>query len=112
MNNQKPCADTLVTCTGEVLGPGAADLIKMLLDQFLSLSDLRWLEAVVDRQFHHWLDPELGFAGRVLDVNMRTLFLARKKVEPKPSNPQNGRTHCAQNNLTTRVPSPASGSDS
>src|SRR5438128_10577349 len=32
MNNQKPCGETLVTSTGEVLGPGAADFIEVLLD--------------------------------------------------------------------------------
>jgi hypothetical protein len=34
MKIQNPCVETLVTSTGEVLGPGDTDLIEMLLNQF------------------------------------------------------------------------------
>jgi len=40
MNSQNPWGETLVTSAGEVLGPGVADFIQVLLDQFLCLGDL------------------------------------------------------------------------
>ena len=51
-NSQNPCGDTLVTSTGEVLGPGGADLIEVLLDQGLNFRDLLWLETEVRGQLN------------------------------------------------------------
>ena len=65
----------------------------MLLDQLLNLGDLLRLEAEVGRQFHNRLDPELRLAVRMLNMNVRSPFLARKELEAKSLDPQNGRTH-------------------
>ena len=67
----------------------------MLLDQFLSFGCLLWLEAEVPGQFDDWIDPELGFAVRMLNMNVRPSFLAGKEIESKPSDSQDRRTHGA-----------------
>jgi hypothetical protein len=67
-----------------VLGPGAADFIEVLLDHFLNFRNLFWLEAEVRRQFDGGIEPELCFAVRMLNMNVRPPFLARKEIEPKP----------------------------
>ena len=57
----------------------------MLLDQFLNFGKLLWLEAEVRRQLDRRINPELRFAVRMLNMNVRAPFLAGKEVEPKPS---------------------------
>jgi len=59
----------------------------MLLDQVLNFRDLLWLETKVCGQLDGWIDPELRFAVRVLNVNMSSPFLSGKEVEPKPLEP-------------------------
>src|SRR6202035_1503778 len=59
MNSQNPWGETLVTSAGEVLGPGAADFIQVLLDQSLCFGDLLRLETEICHQLHVPLDPEL-----------------------------------------------------
>ena len=59
----------------------------------LSLGQLFWLEAEVCRQFNDRLDPEFRFAGGMMHVHVRSPFLAREKVEPKPSDAQDRWTH-------------------
>jgi hypothetical protein len=67
----------------------------VLLDQFLNFGNLLCLETKVRRQLDGRINPELRFAIRMLNMNVRPSFLAGKKVEPKPSDPQNCRTHAA-----------------
>jgi len=64
--------------------PGVADLIEVLLDQFLNFGNLLWLEAEVRCQLDRRIDPELRFAVRMLNMNVRPPFLAGKEIEPKP----------------------------
>ena len=84
-----------MTSAEEMLCPGAADFIDVLLDQSLSFRNLFWLEAEVRRQLDGRIDPELRFAVRMLNMNVRPSFLAGKKIEPKSSDSQDGRTHGA-----------------
>ena len=67
----------------------------MLLDQFLNFGNLLWLEAEVRCQLDDRIDPELRFAVRMLNMNVRPSFLAGKEIEPKPSDSQDRRTHGA-----------------
>jgi hypothetical protein len=82
MNSQNPWGETLVTSAGEVLGPGAADFIQVLLDQFLCLGDLLRLETEIRHQLHVRLDPKLCFAVGMLNVDVSPPFLSGEKVEP------------------------------
>ena len=84
-----------MTSAGEVPCPGAADFIQVLLDQFLNCRNLLWFEAEVRCQLDGRINPELRFAFRMLNMNVRPPFLARKEIEPKPFDPQDGRTHRA-----------------
>jgi hypothetical protein len=70
MNSQNPWGETLVTSAGEVPGPGAADFIQVLLDQFLRLGDLLRLETEIRHQLHVPVDPGLCFAGGMLNVEV------------------------------------------
>jgi hypothetical protein len=81
--SQKPWGDTLVTSTGEVLGPSAADFIQVLPDQPLGFDNLLRREAEILREFDDGIDPEFRLPFRVLHVNVRPTLLARKEVEPK-----------------------------
>src|SRR5262247_3289309 len=92
-NSQNPCGETLVTSAGEVLGPGGADLIKMLLDQGLDFRNLLWLQTEVAGQLHGRIDPELRFAIGMLNVNVSSSFLTGKEVKPISLDPQDRRTH-------------------
>jgi len=93
MNSQNPWGETLVTSTREVLRPGAADFIQVLLDQFPGFCNLLHFQPVVRVEFNSWFDPELCFAVGMLDMDMRSRLLTREEVEPEPSNAQDGRTH-------------------
>lgn len=93
MNNQNPWGETFVTSTREVLRPGAADFIQMLLDQVLGFCDLLGFEPVVRVEFNSRFDPELRFAVGMLDMHMRPPLLAGEEVESESSNPQDCRTH-------------------
>jgi hypothetical protein len=73
----------------------------VLLDELLGLGQLLGLEAEVGRQFHAWLDPELRFAVRVLNMNVRAPLFSREKVESKPLDSKNGRTH--RNSIAQRA---------
>ena len=84
-----------MTSAGEVLCPGGADFIEVLLDQCLNFRNLLWLEAEVRRQLDGRIDPELRFAVSMLNVNVRPQFLAGKEIEPEPFDPQDRRTHKA-----------------
>ena len=65
----------------------------MLLDQNLCLSDVLWLEVEVCGELDDRIDPELGFAFGVLNMNVRPPFLTREEVEAKPPNAKDRRTH-------------------
>ena len=52
----------------------------MLLDQFLNFRNLLWLEAEVRRQLDGRIDPELRFAVSMLNMNVRSPFLAGKEI--------------------------------
>ena len=82
-----------MTSTREVLAPRAADFIEVLLDQNLCLSDVLWLDVEVCGELDDRIDPELGFAFGVLNMNVRPPFLTREEVEPKPPNAKDRRTH-------------------
>ena len=82
-----------MTSAGEVLCPGAADFIDVLLDQSLNFRNLLWLEAEVRRELDGRIDPELRFAVRMLNMNVRPSFLAGKEIEPKSFDPQDRRAH-------------------
>jgi hypothetical protein len=83
-----------VTSAGEVLGPSAADFIKVLLNQTLSLGDLLRLQAEVRSQLHIRINPKLRFAIGVLNVDVTASLLAREEVESKSLGSKNRWTHC------------------
>src|SRR5690606_1603246 len=91
--SQNPCCETLVTSTGEVLGPGAAELMGVLLNQFQCLGQAPRLEPVVPFDLHCGLEPELGLALGVLHVHVRSRLFAREEVEAIAADPKDGRTH-------------------
>ena len=84
-----------MTSAGEVLCPGTADFIEVLLDQFLNFRNLLWLEAKIRRQLDGRIDPELRLAVRMLNMHVRPMFLTGKEIEAKSFDPQNRRTHDA-----------------
>ena len=65
----------------------------MLLSEAECRSQADRVEAVVLRDLHLRLEPELGFTARMLDVNVGPRFLTREEVEPEAPNPKNRRTH-------------------
>ncbi len=67
----------------------------MLLDQLLNFGNLLWFEAEVRRQLDGRIDPELRFAVRMLNMNVRPSFLAGKEIKPKPFDSQDRWTHGA-----------------
>lgn len=50
-------------------------------------------ESMILRQFYARLEPELGFAGRVLYVDMSPRLFPGEEVEPVASDSQYRRTH-------------------
>src|SRR5688500_16786298 len=60
----------------------------MLLKQLTRLGQLFGFESVVGIEFHELFNPELRFAGCVLDVNVGSPLLAREEVEAIAANPQ------------------------
>jgi hypothetical protein len=67
----------------------------VLLDQFLNFGNLLGLKAEVRCQLDRRINPELRFAVRMLNMNVRPPLLAGKELKPKPSDPQDRRTHGA-----------------
>jgi hypothetical protein len=57
-----------------VLRPSVADFIDMFLYQMLRFGKSFRFQTVVGMQFDDEVDPELGLAFRMLNVNMRTRF--------------------------------------
>lgn len=55
----------------------------MLLNQLLGLRNLVRLEAVVGKQFDGWVNPELCFAIRVLNVHVGSRLFTRETVDAK-----------------------------
>src|SRR4030095_4684697 len=100
-NSQKPCGDTFVTSTREVLRPSIADFINVVLCQLLRLGASLRLEAIGRMQFHSGFDPELCLTLCVLHMYVRPRFLSREEVEPKPLDTQDRRTHSPQQRPTT-----------
>src|SRR5262245_31780332 len=92
ISNQNPCTETLVTSVGEVLGPGSEDFIAILLNELPCFSQARRSQTVVYGHLQG-IQPKLGFSIRVMHVYVRSSFLSREEVEPKPAHPQNSRTH-------------------
>src|SRR6266851_927263 len=84
MNSQNPWGETLVTSAGEVPGPGVADFIQVLLDQFLCLGDLLRFETEIRHQLHARVNPELCFAVGMLNMDVSPPFLSGKKKKRNP----------------------------
>ena len=93
MNSQNPCGETLVTSTGEVLGPGATDFIQMLLNQFCRLVQARGIEPIVGR-----FEPELRLAVGMVHVYMHARLFAREEIETKPADAKDRRIHVVRIN--------------
>ena len=51
------------------------------------------VSAIALCQFHPRLEPELRFAGGMLDMNVSPWFFAREEVEPVPADAKNRWTH-------------------
>lgn len=66
--------------TGEVLRPGTAELIGVLLDQLQCLGQTPRRESVVPFDPHHGLEPELGLSVGVLRMHVRPGLLAREEM--------------------------------
>ncbi|MGB2714154.1 MAG: hypothetical protein WBC51_08255 [Vicinamibacterales bacterium] len=64
-----------MTSTREVLRPGFADFIEMLLDQFRGFGNLLRFEPIVRVEFDSRFNPELRFASGMLDMHMWPAFL-------------------------------------
>ena len=90
---QNPWVEMLVTSTWEVLRPGAADFIQVLLNQILSFGNLLRLEAVVRVEFNSRFDPELRLPVSMLNMDMRPPFFSREEIKAEPSNAQDCRAH-------------------
>src|SRR6266540_3648215 len=81
------------TLTSKVLIPLLLKEPTMLGNQLTQLRELVTPEAIVPRQ-RHGIQPELGVALRMLNVNVcRLLSLAAEEEEPIAADPQDGR-HC------------------
>ena len=81
----------LVTSAGEVLRPSAADFVKVVLNQALSLGYVLRFQAEVCRQLDARINPELRFTA--VNVDVSSPLLAREEVEPKPFRAKHGRAH-------------------
>jgi hypothetical protein len=62
-------------------------------DQCLGRADLAVVQAMILRQFKHGLKPEFRFPIRVMHMNMKSGFLARKEEESEPIFAENCRAH-------------------
>ena len=69
----------------------------MFADRFQGRVDTPCRESIVPRQLEARLEPELGFAGRVLNMHMGPRLLPREEVKPVSTDPENRRTHWSQN---------------
>lgn len=65
----------------------------MLLDHPLGRVQPVRAESVVPRQRDFGVDPELGLPDRMVNVNVRPLFLAREEVEAISTRSEDSRTH-------------------
>jgi hypothetical protein len=95
-SNQKPCIDTLVTSTSEVIVPGAADDIFVFSDKAKRFVYIDLRQAVALGKFNLWLEPELGLTAIGLHMNMHSRFFAREEKQPKTLRTKNSGTHRIQ----------------
>jgi hypothetical protein len=75
-----------VTSIREVLRPGAADFIQVLLNQPRGFSKSFRLKPVVRMKYNSRADPELRLALGVLDMDVRPSLFTREEVEPEAAN--------------------------
>ena len=92
-SSQKPCVDTFVTSTSEVIVPGVADDIFVLSNQAKRFIDLDRRQTVALSKFNLRFEPKLGFTSFGLHVNMHSRFFAREEKQAETFRAKNGRTH-------------------
>jgi len=97
MRTQKPCLDKLVISTSEVRFPRVADLIFVPPDQSQGRSDAPRVQSVILRQLDFRLQPELGFAIDMVDMNVYPRLFAREKEETEAAFSKNRGAHNEQN---------------
>ena len=95
MNSQNPCCEMLVTSTWEVLGPSAADFIKVFLNYSYGVVEPGGVEPIVGGHFNGRLQPELCLSVGMIHVDMHPRLFAGKEVEAEPTDAKNGRTHAS-----------------
>jgi hypothetical protein len=96
----------LVTSTWEVLGPSAADFIKVFLNYSCGLVEPGSVEPIVRGHFDGGLQPELCLSVGMIHVDMHPTLFAGKEVEAEPTDAKNGRTHVVR--ITETAPLPRS----
>src|ERR1035437_64877 len=83
----------LVTSTGEVLTPRAADVMFVLLNQAECFVDFALGKTDVLGKLDGGLKPKLGFTALALNVHMHSRFFAREEVETEAPFAKNCWTH-------------------
>ena len=82
-----------VTSTGEMLAPGVASVIFMLLNEVERCIDLLPRKAGVLCEFNRGLDPKFGFAIGTLSMHMHSRLCPREEIKPETTLTKNGWTH-------------------
>jgi hypothetical protein len=79
--------------TAETGVPSGSELILVLLDDLLDLTQLYPREPLVPNQLNIRLKPELGLSVGTVDVNVWPWLLPGEKEEPITLRPQDCRAH-------------------
>ena len=111
MNSQNPCREMLVTSTWEVLGPSAADFIKMFLNYSGGFIEPSGVEPVVRGHFDCGLQPELCLSVGMIHVDMHPRLFTGKEIEAEPTDAKNGRTHVDRITETAPMSGSRAGAD-
>jgi hypothetical protein len=67
----------------------------VFLNEAAGGAKLACVKAMILRQVHHRLKPELGLAVRALHVNVKARFFAGEKVKPESAVAEDGGAHRA-----------------
>jgi hypothetical protein len=82
----------------EVTVPVFSDFIVPLLDKVIEFVNFRIPHALVEGKLNPWFQPELSFAIRGGDMNMKPRFFSGEKEKPVLMVAKDRRTHRGETN--------------